>query len=216
MATKIDDSVKMRLRVILEKSGLTSHAYAQSVHIDPSAFAKKLKGSLPVTNNDLDKLEKFGKISKDWLLTGEGSMLSEPSTPSPRSAVPVYDVDVTCGLTEPRTYADMPLEGYIDIPSISKDAIIVKSHGDSMLPTVHDGDYVAIRRIDTWDYIMFGNIYVVELPDYRAMKRIRKGSDEAHVVLRSDNDDYDDVEVPKADIRSLWVVENIISIKKLF
>ena len=63
---------------------------------------------------------------------------------------------------------------------------------------------------------MFGNIYVVELPNYRAMKRIRKGSDDNHIILRSDNEDYDDVEVPKADIRSLWVVENIISIKKLF
>lgn len=82
MATKIDESVKMRLRVILEKSGLTSHAYAQSVHIDPSAFAKKLKGTLPVTNNDLDKLEKFGKISKSWLLTDEGSMLITDDKPS--------------------------------------------------------------------------------------------------------------------------------------
>ena len=204
----------MRLRVMLDKSGLTSHAYAQSVHIDPSAFAKKLKGTLPVTNNDLDKLEKFGRISKDWLLTGEGPMLVADEKPS--TAVPVYDIDVTCGLTDTRTYSDMPLEGYVDLPSVSKGAIVVKSHGESMLPTVKDGDYVAIRQLSSWDYIMYGHIYVVELPDYRAMKRIRKGSDDEHIILRSDNDGYDDVEVPKTDIRSLWVVENIISIKKLF
>lgn len=175
------------------------------------------RGKSDLGSKALDKiLSKYQDLSRVWLLTGEGQMFSLPATSSPRSPVPVYDIDVTCGLSETRTYSDMPLEGYIDIPSISKDAIVVKTHGDSMLPTVHDGDYVAIRRIDTWDYIMFGNIYVVELPNYRAMKRIRKGSDDNHIILRSDNDDYDDVEVPKADIRSLWVVENIISIKKLF
>lgn len=175
------------------------------------------RGKSDLGSKAIDKiLSKYQDLSRVWLLTGEGSMLSQPATSSPRSPVPVYDIDVTCGLSETRTYSDMPLEGYIDIPSISRDAIVVKTHGDSMLPTVHDGDYVAIRRIDTWDYIMFGNIYVVELPNYRAMKRIRKGSDDNHIILRSDNDDYDDVEVPKADIRSLWVVENIISIKKLF
>ena len=175
------------------------------------------RGKSDLGSKAIDKiLSKYQDLSRVWLLTGEGSMLSQPVTSSPRSPVPVYDIDVTCGLSETRTYSDMPLEGYIDIPSISRDAIVVKTHGDSMLPTVHDGDYVAIRRIDTWDYIMFGNIYVVDLPNYRAMKRIRKGSDDNHIILRSDNDDYDDVEVPKADIRSLWVVENIISIKKLF
>lgn len=175
------------------------------------------RGKSDLGSKAIDKiLSKYQDLSRVWLLTGEGSMLSQPATSSSRSPVPVYDIDVTCGLSETRTYSDMPLEGYIDIPSISRDAIVVKTHGDSMLPTVHDGDYVAIRRIDTWDYIMFGNIYVVELPNYRAMKRIRKGSDDNHIILRSDNDDYDDVEVPKADIRSLWVVENIISIKKLF
>ena len=175
------------------------------------------RGKSDLGSKAIDKiLSKYQDLSRVWLLTGEGSMLSQPATSSPRLPVPVYDIDVTCGLTETRTYSDMPLEGSIDIPSIIRNAIVVPSHGASILQTVHDGDYVAIRRIETWDYIMFGNIYVVELPDYRAMKRIRKGSDDNHIILRSDNADYDDVEVPKADIRSLWVVENIISIKKLF
>ena len=108
------------------------------------------RGKSDLGSKAIDKiLSKYQDLSRVWLLTGEGSMLSQPATSSPRSPVPVYDIDVTCGLSETRTYSDMPLEGYIDIPSISRDAIVVKTHGDSMLPTVHDGEYVAIRRIDT-------------------------------------------------------------------
>lgn len=209
-----EDSVKQRLLAFMKYKKLSQSRFEKMVGLS-NGYINSLRHS-PSADKLSIILKTFPEVNRTWLLTGEGSMLSQPATSSPRSPVPVYDIDVSCGLTETRTYSDMPLEGYIDIPSISRDAIVVKSHGDSMLPTVHDGDYVAIRRIEAWDYIMFGNIYVVELPDYRAMKRIRKGSDDNHIILRSDNDDYDDVEVPKADIRSLWVVENIISIKKLF
>ena len=206
----------MRLGEVLRLSGMSSHAYAKSVQIDPSAFAKKIKGQMNLSPNDLEKLEKFGGISKDWLLTGQGEMKAEANKDVPSSAVPVYDGDVTCNLSETRTYSDMPIEGYIDLPLVSKGTIVLKAHGESMVPTVNDGDYIAMRPLQSWDYIMYGNIYVVELPEYRALKRVRKGSDDEHIILRSDNDNYDDVEVPKSDIRSLWVVENIISIKKLF
>lgn len=73
MTIKIDENVKMRLTEVLRESGLTSHAYAQSVQIDPSAFAKKLSGKVSITTSDLEKLEKFGGVSKEWLLTGNGS-----------------------------------------------------------------------------------------------------------------------------------------------
>lgn len=214
MTIKIDENVKMRLAEVLRESGLTSHAYAQSVQIDPSAFAKKLSGKVSITTSDLEKLEKFGGVSKEWLLTGNGSAKAETSIPP--SVVPVYDIDATCGLSDTRTFADITVEGYVDIPLVSKGTVIIRAHGDSMNPTIQDNDYIAIRRLETWDYIMFGHIYIIELPDYRAVKRIRRGTDDGHVILRSDNDNYDDVEIPKADIRSLWIVENVISIKKLF
>lgn len=213
----MEDSVKDRILAYIKAKNLSQKRFEQAANLS-NGYVSNLRHA-PSAEKVSAILSAFPDINRTWLLTGDGSMLTTDAPapfPVPQHAVPVYDGDVTCNLSETRTYSDMPIEGYIDLPLVSKGTIVLKAHGESMVPTVNDGDYIAMRPLQSWDYIMYGNIYVVELPEYRALKRVRKGSDEDHIILRSDNDDYDDVEVPKSDIRSLWVVENIISIKKLF
>ena len=44
------------------------------------------------------------------------------------------------------------------------------------------------------------------------VKYVRKNSDPNLITLKSENPAYDDIEVPKSEVRHLFIVENIIRI----
>ena len=79
-----------------------------------------------------------------------------------------------------------------------------------MSPVIHNGDYVALRELSNIEQIFWGQIYVVLLDDYRLIKFLRRHPDPAKVILRSANPDYDDMEISRADIRELMLVQHIL------
>lgn len=158
----------------------------------------------------------FPSISLDWLLTGRGDMVVEANSliNNNHTGTPIYDIDATCGI-EVRDYRDEKIIGWIDIPSINKEAIIIKASGDSMNPIIKDGSMIAIREIKNWDIIVFGQIYLIVTPEYRLLKYIRKSKDSNIVILKSANEEFDDIELPKEQIIKLFLVENVLIIKNL-
>ena len=52
---------------------------------------------------------------------------------------------------------------------------------------------------------------MVVLDDYRMIKYVRRNADPSLITLHSDNPDYGDIEVPRADVRSLYLVEMIFN-----
>jgi SOS-response transcriptional repressor LexA len=165
----------------------------------------------------------FPDISRAWLLTGEGEMELAPSPPMepPPEAVevvehgtPVYDIDATCGdLSRPITFTDEHIIGHVNLPNVSPNAMIIRANGDSMEPHIHDGDWIAVREVANLNVLYYGQVYLVITNEYRLLKYLRRDEDEQHyVILRSDNKNYDDIRLPKADIRHLFIVENILSL----
>lgn len=162
----------------------------------------------------------FPELNTGWLLTGEGEMLKgrnntisvTPNELNSKVGVPVFDIDATCG-KEMRSFEDETVVGHIDLPEIRKDSVIIKATGDSMTPVIISGDRIAVREIKSWDYIAFGQIYLIITSEYRLLKYIRKSDNPDFIILRSENSGYDDIEMPKKDIVKLFIVENILSIK---
>ena len=71
---------------------------------------------------------------------------------------------------------------------------------------------MAIRPVSDSGYIFWGQIYVIVLDDYRLVKYLRRHpSDPGLVVLHSANPEYDDMDVARADLRRLFVVEAILN-----
>lgn len=166
----------------------------------------------------------YPELNTGWLLTGEGEMLKSddrnsaiavaPNELNSLTGAPVYDIDATCG-KEMRTLEDETIIGHVDLPEIRKDAVIIKATGNSMTPAIVSGDRIAVREIKSWEYIAYGQIYLIVTPEYRLLKYIRKSEKPDFIILRSENTDYDDIEMPKRDIIKLFIVENILSIKNL-
>ena len=79
-----------------------------------------------------------------------------------------------------------------------------------MKPVICNGDYVAIRELTSMRHIFWGEIYVVLLDDYRLIKYVRRNQDPNLVTLRSANKDYDDMDIPRRDIRDMMLVQQIL------
>lgn len=102
--------------------------------------------------------------------------------------------------------------GSIDVPFINPDCSIVKVSGDSMKPVINNGDMNRNpRNKKSPAYLLGANLrHIAE--DYRMVKYIRKHDNPDRVILRSENKEYDDIEIEKKEICDLFIVENIIRI----
>lgn len=205
------NSEKISIKQFEERCDL-SNGYVSSM--------RKGFGSIKLDN----VLREFPKINREWLLYGEGEMLktderdgiitiSTDQITEVARGTPVYDLDATCGHML-RNFEDVEIIGYVDLPDISSDVHIITASGDSMEPEIFNNDRISVREVLSWDIIYFGQIYLVLTSDYRMLKYIRKHPTKSdYIILRSENEKYDDVELPKSEIVKLFVVENIISIK---
>jgi SOS-response transcriptional repressor LexA len=163
-------------------------------------------------------LSAFPELNRDWLIYGEGEMISSPSPPSspPNERkgmvmVPKFSGDGRGGPGfNQEVDTDYYIESYIPFSNeIAREGdVAITIYGDSMEPVYREGSLVLIRRIDMWrEYIDLGRTYVVELMDERRMiKIVKAGSDAEHLLLASINPAFEPQEVSKSFIRSVWMV----------
>ena len=223
-----------RIRYIVRMSGKSQAKFARHIGIDPANFSKIITKKHSVSNGFINRLVDDAAISKRWLLNGEGypfekesdvkcavfgEILHESAHNSlypDNGSIPLYDIDVTAGGVElSRLFAADNIAGFVDIPGVNPNSVLVRVSGDSMTPLVPDGAYIAIRKVELSSSIMWGHVYVVVTDDYRMVKRIRKNVDPCCVTLHSENPQYDDIDMPVADIRAIFIVETVIDCRRL-
>ena len=180
----------------------------------------------------LDKISTaYPDLNIVWLKTGVGEMIKNAEreqkiieisesaiSETKRKGALIYDIDATCGLSgRDIEFTDEKVIGSIDAPEINPDSKIIFATGDSMLPLIASGDRIVIRKIESWDYFNYGQVYLIITNEYRLIKRVRRHPKDAEklILLRSENPDYDDIDLPKREIIHLFIVENILSIKNI-
>ena len=98
----------------------------------------------------------------------------------------------------------------IRVPNSGAD-FYIPIFGDSMYPKYCAGETVGLKKIDK-DFVMFGHAYVVELTNGEAfIKYIRKGRDEEHWVLASENPKYEPREFHLSNIRGVYMIKVILT-----
>ena len=163
----------------------------------------------------------YGDMSTEWLLRDKGEMIKNAEreqktieisesaiSETKRKGALIYDIDATCGLSgRDIEFTDEKVIGSIDAPEINPDSKIIFATGDS----------IVIRKIESWDYFNYGQVYLIITNEYRLIKRVRRHPKDADnlILLRSENPDYDDIDLPKREIIHLFIVENILSIKNI-
>lgn len=227
---------KDRLKTAIENKRVTPYAIGRDTKVSKVSVRNYLAGAKPNMEN-LNILSHYLGVSVQWLSTGEedtsigeiGDNNEERSektiaisqsaiSESKRKGALIYDIDATCGLNgRDVDFADERVVGSIDAPEINPNSKIIFATGDSMLPLIASGDRIVVRKIESWDYFNYGQVYLVITSEYRFIKRVRRHpKDDANLILlRSENSEFDDIDLPKKEIIHLFVVENILSIKNI-
>lgn len=181
--------------------------------------------------------EYSAKYNTDWLLTGKGPMLKTDIKPSVeileanlskeeikkftnykpsalKDLVPYYGVDFTAG-TAVATFDDQTIqpEYYMDIPDF-RGCKAFRAYSDSMEPLIKSGSILFGTKLVDPMCIEYGQVYGIILNDGRRMlKYIRRHpkDPENMFLLSSENKMYDDIDVPKSSVKSLWLIHGHLS-----
>lgn len=216
------DEVIDRIRFIIDNSRMSQAAFARFLDVDPAYLSRILSGKLALTEGFINKIVIDTGVSKQWLVTGkdlpygrsrQASTLVARVEPEEQSkGIPVYDIDVAAGMADfDRMFTSDNIMGYVNMPQINPDCVIVRVNGDSMTPTIQPGSFIAIRRISPSGLIYWGQIYVIVTENFRMVKFIRRHHDDSMITLHSDNPHYDDIEMPRSQVQALYIVETIIN-----
>lgn len=218
-----DKDIVSRIRYLIKELNFSQLEFSKKIDVDASNLSKYLNGHLAISDALVNRIVINLGVNKDWLVKGTdlpyGKQNTVPSTVvspgelaySQLPGTPVYDIDVTAGtMPRARMFCDDQIIGVVNLPDISEQCRIVRVSGDSMSPVIRSGDLIAVRELSNLQQIFWGQIYVVLLDDYRLVKYVRKNPNPAMVTLRSENKNYDDMDIHRDEIRDMMFVQHII------
>lgn len=212
-----------RLRYLIKLSRMNQAQFAERVGVDPSNLSRILSGRTVMTDTFINRVVVNTGVSKPWLQDGNGVPFprdlharnleaDNPQLERKRAGAPVYDINVSAGSADlSREFTDDRIVGYLDIPGINPECPLVQVRGKSMSPRLPDGCWVSISPVSDGAPIMWGQIYVVVLDDYRMIKYVRRHADPDKLVLHSENPEFEDIVVSLDKVRALYRVEMILN-----
>ena len=170
-------------------------------------------------------------LNKDWYLEGTGEMLSTKETKNIVSepfiefkpnfnhqniGVPYYELDVTGSILE--TFSDSPEkpEFYVDFRPFNDCIAYFPIYGDSMYPMYQSGEIVAVKKIDNFDILLWGETHLIitnsEANNYRTIKQIFQHPEDDKIILRAYNTAFPgDTVVKKEYILGIYIIKGKIS-----
>ena len=214
--------IKRNISLYLHKKGVSDYEFYKKSGIT--------RGILSQPNGiSEDNISRFLAYAPDvnvvWLLTGEGEMLKTEHTSggmppvahhtdNPREGIPLIPFSAMAGaLMGEQTALEYECERYV-VPAFSGADFLMQVKGSSMVPTYISGDIVACRRVPMSDlFFQWNKPYVLDTAQGAIIKRIKPGSDKQHVLIVSDNKDYDPFELPCEDIYAVALVIGIIRLE---
>ena len=109
-------------------------------------------------------------------------------------------------------YPVMQEEGEV----LGNDYLVFQVSGDSMVPTIPDNAKILARKIDEsmWENIKANTVVVIVYGNVLSVKRVLKNNlAENTLILKADNQEYGEREIPRCDIRGIWKAERIVNQK---
>lgn len=99
----------------------------------------------------------------------------------------------------------------INIPNWERGIAFINVYGDSMYPKFCSGEIIGIKEVEP-QYINYGYAYVVIFNDGQVfLKYIRKGKDDEHWVLASENPKYESKEYHLSLIKKIFIIKGVIT-----
>ncbi|SHN42320.1 S24 family peptidase [Chitinophaga sp. CF418] len=204
-------SVNQRIKAYLEENKINVTDFAEKTGISRTTLSS-------ITNNPsgtplkrtMDMiLAAYPDLGKNWLMPDEkddSSSFSDESDnfsnsralkfrialKAKKKPVPMTNTKASAGTIA--LFNDEPelIVEFLDIPFIGIVDGAIEVVGESMVPTFKNGSRAAVRKLEDKTLINWGEIYYIVDTNYEGVvKRLYAGTDDTHIVLKSDNPDQE-------------------------
>ena len=196
------DAARDRLQNFLYSQGITVNNFAKRASIATSNFSRMLKGQQSISENTLIKIsDAFGIDFSDIIGDDNKAIVVEDLRPH----IPITaQAGSLVGIGETVTRSDCEMRPVI--PGFPSYMATIPVHGDSMEPEFHNGDVLAITKVDS--FVQWGKTYVLDTRDGVVIKKLYE--DESGMRCVSFNKDYPDFVVPKNDVIGIWRIVGML------
>ena len=213
-------TIKERILTFLTESGIKRTDFFETIGVESSNFKGKNIKSQPGGDMLVKILTSYPQLSAAWLMKGEGSMFDDDTLPvarqteSPKEGIPLIPYSAMAGaLTGEISVLEYECERYV-IPAFNGADFLIPVKGNSMMPTYVSGDIVACQRVPLTDlFFQWNKPYVLDTAQGPLIKRIKPGADKQHVLIVSDNKEYDPFELPCEEIHGVALVVGLIRLE---
>lgn len=226
-------TILSRIQKIASNEGITIGALERIIGASKGVLSRAINNGTDIQSKWLQIIvENYPQYSADWLLSGNGNMLKSPSSTStpvddrPKESahhvaegshegIPLIPLSAMAGAFTGNDDGVMEYEceRYV-IPAFKGADFLMPVKGDSMQPTYYSGDLVACQRVPLNDlFFQWNKTYVLDTSQGPLIKRIRRGSDEQHVLIVSDNPEYEPFELSKDQFHGVALVRGLVRLE---
>ena len=211
-------SLQDRIRQFISYIGLTVSEFEGKAGLSNGSVSKMGDGTRRTT---IDKISNsFPELSKIWLLTGEGEMLTTDAPAVEQTKQENEEPDGKMIPLLPLSAEGGSLDGFdnlgVSLPDCEviyspiKDAdMAITVSGKSMEPDYPEGCRVVVKRIDHALFIEWGREYVLDTANGIVLKTLEPSDDPNFIRCTSLNPDqrrYAPFEIPKESVRGVYRV----------
>lgn len=217
-------TIKERILTYIEEKGITKSNFFSDTGIASSNFKGKNLTSQLGGDAIVKILTTYPDVNPNWLMLGKGSMLlADTSVPSeapatkatsPSEGIPLIPFNAMAGaLAGEQTALDYECERYV-VPAFKNADFLMRVQGVSMQPTYLSGDIVACQRVPLSDiFFQWNKTYVLDTSQGALIKRVKPGKDDHHILIVSDNTQYDPFELSCTSIHAIALVIGLIRLE---
>lgn len=183
------------LKDIRKELGLTQVELATSLGIAHATYNVYENNKKKFPEHLIQKLKEIYNID----------YISNISIIQKKTNIPIYDVDFTAGDVTQFADFEEKIIGYIDLIGFRKCIAFVKIKGNSMFPVFTAGDLVGLEPQIDFTIIEYGQPFAIVTKSGQSLiKIIRRGKDNDSLILRSNNKEFDDIDLSKGEILRLY------------
>lgn len=209
-------TIKNNILKYLDYKGISKYEFYQKTGVSNGVLSQKNGLS---EDNIMKFLSYYKDVNSEWLLTGQGEMLTtdkplKKAFPSPEG-IPLVSTEAIAGFgnTTFNIAAEDILQTYV-IPDFRDITFMIRIKGSSMEPSYLSGDIVACRVINNPVFIQWNRVHIIATINQGILvKRIKPGSSEDNYVCISDNSEYDPIVIPKSEITGIALVVGFIRLE---
>jgi len=225
------DAFSERIKAVIGEESVRN--FAQRAGISEGGLRRYLSGNSEPGLSALKGIAKAGDVNIEWLATGEGakergrladgsSLIMEDCAiyGAPQceachesSRISLYDVQPSAG--EGTIFNDENIIDHIPFSRkwlkqqglSEKNLVLVTARGDSMHPTIKNGDMLMLDRTRTE---ATSGVYIIRMGDELFVKRLQKNPVDNSISIKSDNPSYEPIIAQEDQLGRLNIVGKVV------